>query len=405
MGILDSILKKKPAEVASEGADSGAPAAESVAAEPAPVKAKSSAAQKLIKVLDHLEKIILGMVLVAVAAISVMKVLAAKKDSEELGKVDFEIRLSGKMLANEGPTNLVGLLKRSKEKPDAISLKGTNHLVFNPRKWKEITLLNTGEKIIVIDSPSEPLGVSALKVEAIRSLSTRITPKAFVGSANTIRYEFALNDSEFPERDLLPTGAMRTFIQTTNFPPEFTSVIKRGWLPNPKKEPQPLHGFSSRQGAYYLRQHPDWEIKVGFKAASPAAPVDINQALARQDRMVPNVIFDLDIVFGKAGGGYVTNSVRQVSGAEISEIRGYEADFSYNTKYTSQPIQLRKFREGRRFVIDGEVFRIISILEDKVMLISDLAFGGNGKIYDKPLRPKVAPVQPPAAAVVPRVGP
>ena len=86
MGILDSILKKKPAEVASEGDDSGAPAAESVAAEPAPVKAKSSAAQKLIKVLDHLEKIILGMVLVAVAAISVMKVLAAKKDSEELEK-------------------------------------------------------------------------------------------------------------------------------------------------------------------------------------------------------------------------------------------------------------------------------------------------------------------------------
>jgi len=34
-------------------------------------------------------------------------------------------------------------------------------------------------------------------------------------------------------------------------------------------------------------------------------------------------------------------------------------------------------------VIDGEVFRIISILEDKVMLISDLAFGGNGKIYEK----------------------
>ena len=403
MGILDSILKKKTAEVVSDGDESGTAVADPVAAEPAPVKA--SAVEKLTKVLDHLEKIILVMVLVAVAAISVMKFLSAKKDSEELAKVDFEIRLAGKILANEGPTNLVELLKRSKEKPDAISLKGTNHLVFNPRKWKEITLLDTGEKKIVIDSPSKPLGISALRVEAIRPLSTRITPKAVVGSANTIRYEFALNDSEFPERDLWPRPPLNTFIQTTNFPPAFTSVIKTGWLPNPKKDPQPIHGFSSRQGAYYLQQHPDWEIKVGFKAASPAAPADINLALARQDRMVPNVIFDLDIVFGKVGGGYVTNSVRQVSGAEIKEIRGYEADFSYNTKYTSQPIQLRKFREGRRFVIDGEVFRIISILEDKVMLISDLAFGGNGKIYDKPLRPKVAPVQPPAAAVVPRVGP
>ena len=192
MGILDSILKKKTAEVVSDGDESGTAVAEQVAAEPTPAKAKSSAVGKLTKVLDHLEKIILVMVLVAVAAISVMKFLSAKKDSDELGKVDFEIRLSGKMLANEGPTNLVGLLKRSKEKPDAISLKGTNHLVFNPRKWKEITLLNTGEKIIVIDSPSEPLGVSALKVEAIRSLSTRITPKAFVGSANTIRYELSV---------------------------------------------------------------------------------------------------------------------------------------------------------------------------------------------------------------------
>jgi len=404
MGILDSILKKKKAEGAPEGDDPGT-TADPVAVEPAPVKAKTSAAEKLIKVLDHLEKIILVIVLVAVAAISVMKLLSAKKDSEELAKVDFEIRLAGKILANEGPTNLVELLKRSKEKPDAISLKGTNHLVFNPRKWKEITLLDTGEKRIVIDSPSEPLGVSALKVEAIRSLSTRITPKAFVGSANTIRYEIALNDSEFPERDLWPRPPLNTFIQTTNFPPAFTSVIKTGWLPNPKRDPQPIHGFTSRQAAYYLRQHPEWEIKVGFKAASPAAPADINQALARRDRMVPNVIFDLDIVFGKVGGGYVTNSVRQVSGAEIKEVRGYEADFSYKTKYTSQPIQLRRFREGRRFVIDGEVFRIISILEDKVMLISDLDFAGNGKIYDKFLRPKVAPAQPPAAAVVPGPGP
>jgi hypothetical protein len=396
MGILDSILKKKSAEVVSEGVES---------AEPAPVKAKASLAEKFGKVLDHLDKIILSLVLIAVAAISVMKVLAAKKESDEVGKVKFDIELGGKILAKEGLTNLVGLLERSKEKPDAISLKGTNHLVFNPRKWKEITLLDTGEKIVVIDSLLEPLGVSALRVDAIRSLKTRITPKAVVGSANTIRYEFALNDSEFPERDQFPpTSPIRTFIQTTNWPAQFTSVIKRGWLPNPKKEPQPIHGFSSRQAAYYLLRHPEWEIKLGFKGVSNPSLAEINLALTRPDRMISNVIFDLDIVFGKEGGGYVTNSVRQVSGAEIEEVRGYEADFSFSTKYTPQPIQLRKFRKGRRFVIDGEVFRIISITEDKAMLVSDLVFGGNGKIYDKPLRPKVAPAQAPAAVGVPRVG-
>ena len=404
MGILDSILKKKSAEVVSEGDEAGAPAPEQVSAEPAPEKTKARLAEKFSKVLDHLDKIILALVLIAVATISVMKVHEAKKESDEVGKVKFDIELGGKILANEGITNLAGLLERSKEKPDAISLKGTNHLVFNPRKWKEITLLDTGEKIVVIDSPLEPLGVSALRVEAIRSLKTRITPKAVVGGANTIRYEFALNDSEFPARDLWQRPPLNTFIQTTNWPAQFTSVIKRGWLPNPKKEPQPIHGFTSSQAAYYLRLHPEWEIKLGFKAFSNPSQADINQALASPDRMMPNVIFDLDIVFGKEGVGYITNSVRQVSGAEIEEIRGYEADFSFSTKYTPQPIQLRKFRKGRRFVIDGEVFRIISITEDKAMLVSDLVFGGNGKIYDKPLRPKVAPAQPPAAVVAPGGG-
>ena len=83
MGILDSILKKKKAEGAPEGDDPGT-TADPIAAEPAPVKAKTSAAEKLIKILDHLEKIILVTVLVAVAAISVMRLLSAKKDSEEL---------------------------------------------------------------------------------------------------------------------------------------------------------------------------------------------------------------------------------------------------------------------------------------------------------------------------------
>jgi len=45
-------------------------------------------------------------------------------------------------------------------------------------------------------------------------------------------------------------------------------------------------------------------------------------------------------------------------------------------------------------MIDGEVFRVFRITGDVVSLVSDPEYGGNGKIYDKPLQRGAPPVGP-----------
>ena len=171
MGILDSLLKKKGESTVGEG---------EVDIQP-PVSSGSGkgAKEKLKLLLEHLDKIILGLVLIAVAVLSVLQLLTAKKELGDLAQVDTDISLGGKILEKEDLSGLNKLVERSMQAPDAISLKGTNHLVFNPRRWKEITLMDTGEKVVAIDSISNRLGISALVVESIRPLKTRIIPKAF----------------------------------------------------------------------------------------------------------------------------------------------------------------------------------------------------------------------------------
>ena len=78
MGFLDSILKKKKAPEAGEE-DAPPEAVET----PVSTGPKPNPLAKLKGLLDHLEKIILGLVLVAVAALSVLKLLAAKNDGAD----------------------------------------------------------------------------------------------------------------------------------------------------------------------------------------------------------------------------------------------------------------------------------------------------------------------------------
>lgn len=395
MGILDSLLKKKGESTVGEG---------EVDIQP-PVSSGSGkgAKEKLKLLLEHLDKIILGLVLIAVAVLSVLQLLTAKKELGDLAQVDTDISLGGKILEKEDLSGLNKLVERSMQAPDAISLKGTNHLVFNPRRWKEITLMDTGEKVVAIDSISNRLGISALVVESIRPLKTRIIPKAFLGSANTVRYEFGLNDSEYLFRDIVPQEPYRTFFGTTNFFAQFTSTVKRGWLPNPKHTPEPIHGFT--QQLAFLQRHPEWEVSLAFKGASQPTPQDIQAALGNPDRMIPRVIFDLDVVFGQEGGGYVTNSLKQTSGTELSFTRGFVADMAYKTQYINQKIAWKGYRKGRRLMIDGEVFLIVRVESQKVLLQADPIYGGNGKIYEKALQQNAAlnanPVQPDAVGIVP----
>jgi len=74
----------------------------------------------------------------------------------------------------------------------------------------------------------------------------------------------------------------------------------------------------------------------------------------------------------------------------IEEVRGYSANFAYETKY-HRKMELKNFRVERHLMIDGEVFRVFRITVDTVFLVSDLLYGGNGKIYEKQLQRVVAP--------------
>ncbi len=400
MGFLDSILKKKkaaPADIADEAL-----------AKPEPVVAtgtKPSSLAKLKGVLDHLEKIILGLVLLAVAALSVMKLLAARKDIATIEGGDQSVILGGSILAleNERPTNLNTLIKKSKEDPEAISLTGTNHLVFNPRVWKEIPQTNDEPPILVMDSLNAPLGVSALQVSSITNFKAYLNARAFIGGG-IVRHEFTWLDREYPVVPYQMMNVVRALNPIKTFFPQspmssgLLSKSSTGWSADPRGDPKPLHGFTG-QNAWMLQLHPEWEVKVRFKVASEAGPAQLAAARARPDKTVPNVIYDLDIIKGVKDGlyPYETNSVRAVSGVPIEELRGYAADFVYETKY-HRKMELKNFRVGRHLMIDGEVFRVFRITSDTVSLVSDPVYGGNGKIYEKPYP---APVVAPPPMVVP----
>ena len=111
-----------------------------------------------------------------------------------------------------------------------------------------------------------------------------------------------------------------------------------------------------------------------------------------------NVVYDLDVVIGVKNGLYLyeTNSIRVLSNVPYAFTRGYAANFVYQTKYHKR-MELNNFREGRRLMIDGEIFRVFRITADTVSLVSDPAYKGNGKIFEKKLpAPVAAPVALPA---------
>lgn len=396
MGFLDSILKKKGAE----GEEAEAPVVEQ-----APVGPKPNPLAKLKGVLNHLEKIILGLVIVGVAALSVKQLLDAKKDMSVIDEESTDVQLMGRMLnlAEERPSNLIDLVNKALEKPDAINLEGTNHLVFNPRVWKEIFMTNTGEALLVMDSPNEPLGISALRVTGITTNKAYLKARAFIGGG-FVRHEFTWVDQDYPAQPyammrLAPQMApLRTFLPQQPLSrlgmAPLLSARQTGWTPSTNSPARPLHGFMGNN-AYWLRFNPEFELMVAFKKFSPATPAQLGAARQSPAQTIPGVVYEMDVIQGTKGGvyPYETNSVRAVSDVPIEYIRGYVASFAYETKYHKK-LELAGFREGRRLMIDGEVFRVFRITGDAVSLVSDPEYGGNGKIYDKPLQRGAPPVGP-----------
>lgn len=356
---------------------------------------------KLKGALDHLEKIILGVVLVAVAVISVFKLLSARGDLEAVNKASGGNTFGGQMREPEDIETFAKLVQTSREDPPAINLDGTNHLVFNAAKWNRV--INNGVTNVFRDSSNLPLGISALRVTEIREVRLLITPKiqfnrspARLGE-NNMRYRFEAIDeyptvfASLPEymaywrkhpnwRSFVQynTPRLQSFMpQKRPFPPN-TKALSPNLQPSTLRKLSFLHLFGDPQ----IRQHPDWFVGFRFTAATKA------------DR-IEDVICTLDIIHGLPGGGLVTNKNRVAKHNQpISFTRGYEADLYFKTKFTATPMEWKNCRVGRRFSVDGEVFRVLKVTPDLVQLVSDMGYGGNRQIYDKPFRAGPIQVRP-----------
>ena len=348
---------------------------------------------KLKGALDHLEKIILGVVLLAVAVTSVLKLLSARDELDAVNKTAGDITFGGQMRQPEDIDKFAKLVLTSREDPPEINLDGTNHLVFNAAKWNRI--INNGVTNVFRDSPDLPLGISALRVTDIREVRLIITPKiqfnrspAQLGE-NNMRYRFEATD-EYPSVFAsLPeymaywrkspnwrsyakydSQRLRRFMPQKHPRSSNTKALSNNLQPIPLRRASFLHLFNDAE----IRQHPDWYVAFRFTAATKASKIE-------------DVICTLDIIHGLPGGGLVTNKNRVAKHNQpISFTRGYEADLFFQTKFTAQPMEWKNCRVGRLFSVDGEVFRILKVTPDLVQLISDQGFGGNGKIHDKPFR-------------------
>ena len=85
----------------------------------------------------------------------------------------------------ESPTNLTELIRKSREQPDAIDLSAaiiwSSIPVFGRR-----FLADQGEALLIMDSPDEPLGISALEVTNIRPLRATMVARAYP-QVNTVQ--------------------------------------------------------------------------------------------------------------------------------------------------------------------------------------------------------------------------
>jgi hypothetical protein len=256
----------------------------------------------------------------------------------------------------------------------ALVLDGTNHMVFNPRKWKEIIINTNDVPILVPDSVKEPLGVSALEVTGIVPVQLMVTPIARLAlSQAKVLYRFEQMDY-YPMafRTLPPQyGPINTFLphvqQAQKVSRRLTRVENRGAVE--------LHWWYNQNQAIQNNvrlYHPDWIVKIDFKDATLEPPEKVDE-----------VRFDLDIICGSPGGQVVTNKYQQVlSKSPIAITRAYQANFRFQTKYHREK-KFFGYREGRHLMMDGEALQIIKITPNEVHLVSDLEFGGNGKLYIK----------------------
>jgi len=361
--------------------------------------------EKLKGVLDHLEKVLLGVALIAVAFFCIFKLIQAQKSigaaKEDANKL---IVLEGNLYEVDDKLQgiLADLVIEASGNPKPLVLDGKSEpMVFNPRKWKEIIITeNGGSQVtnLVPDSVKEPLGVSALEVTDIVPVQLMVTPIARLAlSQAKVLYRFEQMDF-YPMafRTLPPQyGPINTFLphvqQAQKVYRRLTRVENRGAVE--------LHWWYNQRANVrtFVRQyHSDWIVQIVFRGATPTPP-QFEAAGRIPLKFVDSVRFDLDIIHQTPEGQMITNKYQQVlSKSPIAITRAYQANFRFQTKYHREK-KFFGYREGRHLMMDGEALRIIKITPNEVHLYSDLEFGGNGKLYIKK-KGVAAPAVPAAVA-------
>ena len=340
---------------------------------------------KLKGVLNHLEKVIFGLVLIAVATLSVMELLSARKEMATAKEKEVPVTLRGGdyELDPKVESNFKDLITQASGSPDPLVMEGSNHWVYNPRKWKEIAGAEGEDPVLVPDTDDNPLGVSALTVTNIAPVNLFVTPVARLALDNiTVQYTFNVQDN-YPIQWDRRYGNAQTFVphiqlQPVNKPASQRLTFQAG------RKPIDLHAFR-QYGPAFIASKPDWRVQIKFTAVTPPIGGNVN-----------TVTFGLDVIHTeKINDQYITstNSYPRVqSQTPIAITRAYEADFMYQTKFHPTKAY-ENYREGRHIHMDGEAIKVLKITRDEVHLYSDLDFGGNGKLYIKKLvRPGGAPV-------------
>ena len=266
--------------------------------------------------------------------------------------------------------------------PPPWSIAVTNHLVFNPRVWKEIHHVNRPLPRLQADSADEPLGISALKVTAIRTNYATLSGRTYLNGA-TIRHEFMMDDADH----LVKPYGTQSQAPLATFLPQ-APMLRSTALPGKRLDACPSNRSAVasiyRGGRKLAGLSTGWEMKAVFQAVSMPGQAQLTQARLNPSGQINGMTYDLDLITrNQSETNYATNRVRIQSSQPYKFARSFEADFRHQTPHQT-PVNLKQFREGRRLLIDGEVFQVRLITGDEVTLVSDLTCGGTGKEYRKP---------------------
>ncbi len=265
----------------------------------------------------HYEKVILGAVLLALATTAVWQFLDVRAVRAELSKETAVHGRGGEKAKSIDFTNQNELLRMAKQPVPFDLSKG--HYVFNPGLWKQYS--NSVSNILIQVKSGKEFGIGALYITNITPLQLRLTVKVS-GTEERPNYSIqAVDDWPFPmmprfQRSLIVGSTPVKIVDQPGVPTNAVSVI--------------LHG-----------------VKGDFDSQQ--------------------MTFDLQLRYSGPLGG-VTNRVRLLQNQTQNYLRGYTASMVYMPANRSElNLPFLKRRVGTSIEIDGELYTIIDMTENKVI--------------------------------------